>query len=625
MNAAQLERAAAALSQQGGLFSTRLVESGVGAAEVVTALARISGLTPAPVSSLRQPPVAVSEGTDARLWLKLLAAPFGRVENKLQIAFANPLAAQLPEAQALPPHVPYVALETEVRRCLLSLYGPERLGLPYVPRTPRPEEAAPEVASPPPETETDALHVTAEAPVLEDSAFGAVIERQGEYREVGGYTLIKPLASGSLGASYLARDGNGPEVVLSLFHAEQSTAASQFRRSAEQMIALRHDHVAPLVDFGDDGGRVFLVRDRAPSTRLPELIQKMGRLPPPLAAELFSQLLAALEFAHGHGVFHGALTCEHLSIGEDGKLRVEGLGEGALFAAAHGQTLDAPGDLHAAGLVLMQMLTGANLPREGRPPPLVFELEPMVPTVLETVVERLLARGFENALDVLGELRPYLDAQRELYPFLVTASLGNPERMQQQMRKDAAKACFQEARKLLDGGGKRNLVALMLYKATLLEPGESVAAQGLAAICQADRLQFGSSLNPRVAELEGEVAAAPGDSAKLQELAKLYRAEGNIFRALVCLKKDVRNHPTDLQLASQLAQLFEGRPTRAAGVTREINRVEVARTVEVKIQQPVDEEALLRVAQARGRRVVIAALTIALLLAGLVVLQWKLR
>src|SRR4051812_41439657 len=46
MNAAQLERAAAALSQQGGLFASRLVESGVGAAEVVAALSKVSGLTP---------------------------------------------------------------------------------------------------------------------------------------------------------------------------------------------------------------------------------------------------------------------------------------------------------------------------------------------------------------------------------------------------------------------------------------------------------------------------------------------------------------------------------------------------------------------------------------------------
>ncbi len=733
MNALQLERAAAALSQQGGLFATRLVEAGVGAAEVVTALSRVSGLTPAPVASLRVPEAGLAEGLIPRPWLRLMAAPFAKRGETLLVAFANPLAAKLPEAAALPPHEAFVALEVEVRRCLVALFGVEPIvtppqrppapaespaaAPPLLPPAPTPEPAT---ARPPSEPEpartssgetavdehpgfaaakaqaATALHAapsndleatqpprttsgetqvheqpreaehsdpgvssgetvigkpgwggqevtdparaapaSAASPAMAD-AWGAPSQQvTGQHlsppdllpgptpqppgvaaptpagpggfsaldaatfepppaaadapSEVGGYSLLRPLFESSLAQAFLAKDGSGPEVSFHWVRPEHAAVpgfAVHLRKLSEQLLNLRHPNIVRLVDFGDAGSRPYFVHERGESGSVVELTQRMGRLPAPLAAELFAQLLAALGFAHGHGLTHGALAPDRMLLSEQGQLRVAGFGEGELAAflgAAPGRyaspeqrgkrPLDARSDLYAAGLVLLFWLTGQE-PARGRPPPLLFELEPAVPALLESVVERLLEespeRRFESATQVLAELRPYLDVQRELYPLMVTACLGNPERMQQQMRKDQAKAYLAEARAMLDGGpGRRSQVALTLYKATLMDPSEPVAQQALTAICQSDRLYFGSSGNAKILELEREVAEQPEATAPLQQLAQLYRTEGNLFRALVSLKKYVRLRPKDVQVAGQLQQLLDPRPVSRAATSRE--------------------------------------------------------
>ncbi len=481
------------------------------------------------------------------------------------------------------------------------------------------------------------------------STFEASAVPDSQPQEVGGYTLIKALGETPLAQVFLARDGGGPEVTFQWLRPEHAAVPGfsvHVRKVAEQLLGLRHPHLVSVVDLGDALGRPFLVHEREESGSVMELMRRMGKLPAPLAADLFAQLLAALGFAHGHGLTHGALSPEGMLLNEQGQLRVAGLGDGELAAvlglpapalASPEQRArrpsDARSDLHMAGQVLFYWLTGKPW-RQDPTPPLLFELEPTVPPLLEALVERLLeedvGRRFESATQVLAELRPYLDQERELYPLLVAGCMGSPEKMQQQMSRDQAKAYLTEARGMLDGApGRRTQVALTLYKATLLDPNEPVAAQALHAVCQADRFQFGSSTNPRIVELERQVAVQPTADA-LQQLATLYRGEGNLLRALVCLKKYARLHPPSGQLPFPLAQLLDPKltPPRPA-TTRETNRaVDPSTAPPASMHAPAPQQeapAVMEKPAARGRVVVIVALLLAALLAGLVFMQWRAR
>ena len=78
----------------------------------------------------------------------------------------------------------------------------------------------------------------------------------------GNYDLIRPIDTGGMGEVYLAhqRSAFGRPVAIKIIRSDlvhDITARARFLREAEVSAHLKHEHILPLFEFGEDQGRLF--------------------------------------------------------------------------------------------------------------------------------------------------------------------------------------------------------------------------------------------------------------------------------------------------------------------------------------------------------------------------------
>ncbi len=160
---------------------------------------------------------------------------------------------------------------------------------------------------------------------------------------IGGYTLIRLLGSGGMGAVYLAEDPSiGQQVAIKVvrtnpgdFHDSSSaaTATERFKQEARAVASLDHLHILPLYRYGEEetssGNRAYIIMQYRPEgslwgwlrrrAGLPSSGQSSSSLSPislpatlnnswPLgleeAGEYLQQAASALQYAHERGIIH---------------------------------------------------------------------------------------------------------------------------------------------------------------------------------------------------------------------------------------------------------------------------------------------------------------------------------
>src|SRR5579859_989488 len=87
----------------------------------------------------------------------------------------------------------------------------------------------------------------------------------GSKGRFGNYDLVRRIDVGGMGEVYLAhqRSAFGRAVAIKIIRSDlvhDMTARARFLREAEVSAHLKHEHILPLFEFGEDQGRLFLVR-----------------------------------------------------------------------------------------------------------------------------------------------------------------------------------------------------------------------------------------------------------------------------------------------------------------------------------------------------------------------------
>jgi serine/threonine-protein kinase len=283
----------------------------------------------------------------------------------------------------------------------------------------------------------------------------------------GRYELHRRLARGGMAEVFLARDQllDRPVAVKVLFpeFAADPSFVERFRREAQSAANLNHPNIVSVYDWGEEGGTYFIVMEYVDGRSLASILSTEGPLHPQRAAEVTSDIAAALGFAHRNGVIHRDVKPGNVLISPQGQVKVADFGiaramgggtednltkAGSVMGTAtyfspeqaQGLQLDPRSDLYSLGVVLYEMVTGKP-PFTGESPVAIAykhvqelpvpprQVNANVPADLDAIDMKLLAKSpaarYASAEDLRADLRRFRDGQ----PVLAAGALGATQAM----------------------------------------------------------------------------------------------------------------------------------------------------------------------------------------------------
>lgn len=258
-------------------------------------------------------------------------------------------------------------------------------------------------------------------------------------RKLGGCLIQARAGKGGMATVYSAiRDRDEAYVAIKVIANDIAAAndfGKRFQREARLMSTLDHPHILPVYQYGTHGEISYLVMRLLDGGSLNQVVNKQ-RLDVAYAITLMEQIGSALDYAHERGIVHRDLKPANVLLDTEGNayltdfgiakwmeettgLTVTGMvvGTPAYMAPEQWRTepVDARTDVYAFGVMIFQMLTG-QLPFVARtpfslmykhldePPPSVTLFNAELPSTIDFVVERALAKVPEDRYASAGDL-----------------------------------------------------------------------------------------------------------------------------------------------------------------------------------------------------------------------------
>lgn len=276
--------------------------------------------------------------------------------------------------------------------------------------------------------------------------------------KLGPYVLQTPIGKGGMGHVYLAVDErSGKHRAIKVLPPRRARKErrqlERFQREMAIAQQVAHPHLCRTIEAGTWQGVYYIAMEYIPGESLYRLVTTKGPLPVGRAARLFTEVAAALEYAHGLGLIHRDLKPSNIMVtphdhakvldlglalmeGEEAKVEVVG-GKGYVVGSVdymapeqtHDATkVDARSDLYALGCTLYFALSGkppfqgsnhkekVQAQRHHIPDPIQWR-NPDVPDAFGAIVDRLLAKDpaerFPTAAALREALKPWRTAEEE--------------------------------------------------------------------------------------------------------------------------------------------------------------------------------------------------------------------
>src|SRR6266487_1520329 len=277
----------------------------------------------------------------------------------------------------------------------------------------------------------------------------------------GRYHVDSRIARGGMATVYLGTDTRLDRVVaLKIAHPELSDDAEFVRRfigEARSAARLSSPNVVAIFDQGSDKRLHYIAMEYVPGRTLRQLLNERGRLGVREALDIMSGVLTGLAAAHEAGFAHRDVKPENVLLTTSGVVKVADFGLARSVAGAvqtkggviigtaaylapeqvSGGTSDARTDVYAAGIMLFELLTGAQ-PHTGESPlavafkhvnevvPAPSSMTPGLPPALDALVALATSRNPDLRPADAGQFLQAISEVRRGLPIAGTQAADQP-------------------------------------------------------------------------------------------------------------------------------------------------------------------------------------------------------
>jgi serine/threonine-protein kinase len=272
-------------------------------------------------------------------------------------------------------------------------------------------------------------------------------------KKIGKYTISGEIGKGGMGMVYRAQDPFiGRMVAIKTIRLDilqqkggKEEALKRFLREAQSVGNLSHPNIVTIYDVGEDEGLIYIAMEYIDGHSLEELLQQNKRFSLDEIIQLFSQIGAALDYAHQKGIVHRDIKPANILVDQNHKVSIVDFGIARTASSTMTQTgmflgtprymspeqisgkkVDNRSDIFSLGAILYELLTQCN-PFEGESITTVIykimhaELRPLsdfnkqLPAGLDGVVKKALARNidarYRTCRELLDDLKKYSQAK----------------------------------------------------------------------------------------------------------------------------------------------------------------------------------------------------------------------
>jgi serine/threonine protein kinase len=262
------------------------------------------------------------------------------------------------------------------------------------------------------------------------------------------YRLIRRIGRGSMGTVYEGLDGAGQRVavkVLSGDMAHNPELVERFRREAMAASQLHHPNITGVVDFGDEGERLYIAMELLLGSDLKVLIEKAAFVTLTERLVIMRQVAAGMSMVHAAGLVHRDLKPANIHVTPEGIAKIMDfglvrmndsnmtrtgmvMGSPAYMAPEQlrGDRVDARTDVFALGAIFYELLSGRRaFPGKGiteilmnvvtRVPEPIAQVAPETPFPVAFAIDRCLRKDPADRYRTAGELHAALEVLEAAY------------------------------------------------------------------------------------------------------------------------------------------------------------------------------------------------------------------
>jgi serine/threonine protein kinase len=247
-------------------------------------------------------------------------------------------------------------------------------------------------------------------------------------KQIGKYNIIDTVGTGGMGTVYRAFDPTLERVVaLKILHLDRLDDVSseelrlRFVNEARTVARLNHPGIVAVYEFAQESPLAYISMEYVDGWTLDNYVKQRNGIDTADSATILTQILDALSYAHRQDVVHRDIKPSNLLVSSEGHTKITDFGIAKIGARNRTQTgilvgtmqymapeqflggqVDHRCDIHAAGIVLYELLTGVSpfahgggfamhkVCHEDPPPP--SSVKSGVPIIFDSVVARALAK-----------------------------------------------------------------------------------------------------------------------------------------------------------------------------------------------------------------------------------------